>query len=107
MLTGMRGVVYRRRVTQPVGERTAGSVFRNPCKLGVSAGELIERAGLKGSRVGGAMVSNKHANFFVNCGCSTSRDMLELIGLVKEIVYNKFGVELKEEILYIDPHSQV
>lgn len=104
---GMCGVVYRRRVTQPVGDRTAGSVFRNPCKLGVSAGELIERAGLKGARVGGAMVSNKHANFFINCGCSTSRDMLELIGLVKEIVYNKFGVELKEEILYIGRHGEL
>ncbi|PSR87818.1 UDP-N-acetylenolpyruvoylglucosamine reductase [Actinidia chinensis var. chinensis] len=94
----------RRRSSQPVGEKSAGSVFRNPSNLGVSAGELIDRAGLKGVRVGGAMVSNIHANFFVNSGESTSRDMLQLISLVKEMVYQKFGVQLKEEVLYVYPH---
>lgn len=93
----------RRRISQPVREQTAGSVFRNPSNMGVSAAELIERAGLKGVQVGGAMVSSKHANFFINCGRSTSKDMLELIGLVKETVYQKFGVSLKEEIMYINP----
>ncbi|XP_055805051.1 uncharacterized protein LOC129873889 isoform X2 [Solanum dulcamara] len=89
--------------TQPLGERSAGSVFRNPSSMGVSAAELIEKTGLKGLRVGGAMVSNKHANFFINCGSATSQDMLELIGLVKDAVNQKFGVELKEEILCIHP----
>ena len=87
-----------------MGEKSAGSVFRNPSNLGVSAGELIDRAGLKGVRVGGAMVSNIHANFFVNSGESTSRDMLQLISLVKEMVYQKFGVQLTEEVLYVHPH---
>lgn len=49
------------------------------------------------------MVSNVHANFFINCGSSTSEDMLQLIDLVKDTVYQKFGVELKEEILYVNP----
>ncbi|KAI9160599.1 hypothetical protein LWI28_009829 [Acer negundo] len=94
----------RRRTTQPLGERTAGSVFRNPLNVGVAAAELIEKAGLKGFRIGGAVVSNVHANFFVNVGNSTSRDMLDLIALVKNKVDQKFGVQLKEEVLYFHPH---
>lgn len=93
----------RRRMTQPLGERTAGSVFRNPSDKEVAAAELIERAGLKGFRVGGGMVSNIHANFFVNTGGSTSRDMLNLIAFVKEKVDQKFGVQLKEEVQYFHP----
>ncbi|CAL5326003.1 unnamed protein product [Camellia sinensis] len=100
--TNFQGVLWRR-ISQPVRERSAGSVFRNPSNSGVSAAELIERAGLKGHRVGGAMVSNIHANFFINSGGSTSEDMLELINLVKEMVYQKFGIQLKEEVLYVHP----
>lgn len=94
----------RRRISQPVGEQSAGSVFRNPLDVGVAAAELIEKAGLKGFRVGGAMVSKMHANFFINCGGSTSQDMLDLLALVKEKVDQKFAVQLKEEILYVHPH---
>lgn len=65
--------------------------------------QLIERAGLKGHRVGGAIISEKHANFLVNCGGATSGNMLELIHMVKETVKQQCGVELKEEILHI-PH---
>ncbi|KAF7129185.1 hypothetical protein RHSIM_Rhsim10G0067200 [Rhododendron simsii] len=97
----------RRRNSQPLGERTAGSVFRNPSNSGLSAGELIESAGLKGRRVGGAMVSNIHANFFINSGGSTCQDMLELISLVKETVYRKCGVQLKEEVMYVQPHCNI
>ncbi|KAM1264992.1 hypothetical protein EV1_034571 [Malus domestica] len=93
----------RRRMSQPVGEQTAGSVFRNPLDMGVAAAELIEKAGLKGFRVGGAMVSKMHANFFINCGGSTSQDMLHLLAVVKEKVDQKFGVQLKKEIIYIHP----
>lgn len=82
-------------------------MFQNPRNLGVTAGELIERAGLKGYRVGGAVVSHIHANFFINSGQSTSRDMLELIRLVKEKVYQGFGVQLKEEVLYVHPHGNI
>ncbi|KAK1575142.1 hypothetical protein Q3G72_003020 [Acer saccharum] len=86
--------LQERRTTQPLGERTAGSVFRNPLKVGVAAAELIEKAGLKGFRIGGAVVSNVHANFFINIGNSTSRDMHDLIALVKDKVDQKFGVQL-------------
>ncbi|KAK2652202.1 hypothetical protein Ddye_012058 [Dipteronia dyeriana] len=70
----------------------------------VAAAELIEKAGLKGFRIGGAVVSDIHANFFVNVDNSTSRDMLDLIALVKDKVDQKFGVQLKEEVLYFHPH---
>lgn len=90
---------------QPIQERSAGSVFRNPSNSGATAGELIERAGLKGYRVGGAMVSNIHANFLINSGGSTSQDMLELIRVVKEKVHERFGVQLKEEVLYVHPEG--
>ncbi|KAH6825880.1 hypothetical protein C2S53_001296 [Perilla frutescens var. hirtella] len=93
----------RRKCTQPLGDRSAGSVFRNPPETGFSAAQLIERAGLKGCRVGGAIISSKHANFFINSGGATSCDMLELIGLAKDAVYRQFDVKLKEEILYIPP----
>lgn len=76
-------------------------MFRNPSDLGVSAGELIENAGLKGFRIGEAMVSEKHANFFINRGGASSHNMLELIALVKDMVHQKFGVQLREEVLYI------
>ena len=75
-------------------------MFRNPTNLGVSAAELIDKTGLKGSSIGGAMVSHIHANFFVNIGGSTSQDMLNLIALVKGKVDKKFGVELEEEVQY-------
>nr|CAD1838440.1 unnamed protein product [Ananas comosus var. bracteatus] len=96
-----RALLERRRRTQPIGERTAGSVFRNPLNLGISAGELIELVGLKGFEIGGAKVSPLHANFFINFNSSTSSDMLLLINHVKEEVHRVFQVQLKEEIRYV------
>lgn len=90
----------RRKKTQPVTERTAGCVFRNPGG-GPSAGALIDQAGLKGLAVGDARVSEVHANFFVNAGNSKSSDMLSLIAQVKERVRDVSGVELKEEIVLV------
>ncbi|KAM0945835.1 putative UDP-N-acetylmuramate dehydrogenase [Dioscorea sansibarensis] len=90
-----------RRKTQPIGERSAGSVFRNPLGAGISAGELIELAGLKGFAMGGAKVSEVHANFFINFNGSTSGDMRALINFVKERVDQMFGIQLKEEIRYV------
>lgn len=94
----------RRKRSQPVSEKSAGCVFRNPGLGCQSAGALIEEAGLKGMQVGGARVSERHANFLVNGGDSRSQDMQTLIAMVKEKVHNKFDVELHEEILYI-PYS--
>lgn len=99
-----RAFLERRRKSQPVGERSAGSVFRNPSGLGITAGELIDLAGLKGFKMGGAKVSEVHANFFINFNGATSKDMLALIQFVKERVDQIFGIELKEEIRHI-PYS--
>jgi len=91
----------KRKTTQPVGHSTLGCVFRNPQKEGKkfpAAGELIEEAGLKGVRVGKARVSEVHANFIINEGGATARDVEVLMGLIKEHVKEKFGVLLEPEI---------
>lgn len=104
--TRLQEYLERRRASQPIREKSAGSVFRNPSDLGVTAAELIEKAGLKGLRVGGAMISKLHSNFFINCGGSTSQDMLNLIAIAKEKVDQKFGVKLKEEVSYVHPREE-
>ena len=87
--------IYKKN-NQPLSMKSAGCIFKNP--RGLSAGALIDRAGLKGHRIGGAEVSDKHANFFIaNQGCK-SKDVLELIDFVKHTVYEKFDVELELEL---------
>jgi len=88
-----------RKENQPIGLPSAGSVFRNPQRA--SAGELIDRCGLKGMRVGGAVVSEKHANFIVNTGGASADDVYRLIERVKDVVSREQGVELEEEIRLI------
>ncbi len=85
-----------RRKSQPLDMPTAGSVFRNP--PGHYAGRLIEMAGLKGSSVGDAQVSWKHANFIVNRGHATASQIIALMEIIQERVKNKFGVSLKPEV---------
>ncbi|CAK9192480.1 unnamed protein product [Sphagnum troendelagicum] len=97
----------RRRRTQPVAERSAGCVFRNPGTGCESAGALIDAAGLKGMSIGAARVSEKHANFLVNDGAARSQDMQALIALVKKQVYEKLGVQLQEEVQYVPCSSWV
>nr|MBO4517355.1 UDP-N-acetylmuramate dehydrogenase [Clostridia bacterium] len=84
--------------TQPSG-RTCGSVFENPA--GDFAGRLIESAGLKGAAVGGAQVSEKHANFIIAKDGAKARDVFSLIAKIKRTVFRKFGVRLKEEVEYL------
>lgn len=88
-----------RQEKQPLEYPSAGSVFRNPPLM--SAGKLIEDAGLKGTKVGDAMVSLKHANFIVNLGKAKGEDVIELINLIKKTVYEKTGVllECEQEII--------
>ncbi|OYD14484.1 UDP-N-acetylenolpyruvoylglucosamine reductase [candidate division WOR-3 bacterium JGI_Cruoil_03_44_89] len=85
---------------QPMGERTAGCIFKNP--PGGYAGSLIESAGLKGKRIGGASISKKHANFVINHGDATSADVLSLIELARQRVLEMFGIELEPEVEVVD-----
>ena len=89
----------RRIDTQPLDKPSAGSVFRNP--EGLSAGKLIEDAGLKGYKIGGAEISTKHANFIVNTGDATYEDILELIDYTKKKIKEKYNIDLilEQEII--------
>lgn len=114
--------IENRRVKQPLEFPNIGSIFKNPiltpkeqedlserypqfqdiCKNGtVPAGWLIELCDLKGKKIGGAAVSEKHANFIINTGNATAEDVLALISLIKQKVRDKFGVQLQEEIEYV------
>ena len=86
-----------RKNTQPLNYRSAGSVFKNP-STEHSAGMLIDQSGLKGFSIGGAKISNKHANFFVNNGNAKADDMLSLIKKAKNTVKEKFNIELNLEV---------
>jgi len=86
-----------RKDTQPLRFRSAGSVFKNP-KTDLAAGYLIDKAGLKGSRIGDAEISTKHANFFINHGKAKAKDVVDLILLAKKTVLEKFDVNLELEI---------
>lgn len=90
----------RRIETQPLNYPSAGSVFRNP--EGMHAGELIEKCGLKGYSIGGAMISDKHANFIVNYNNATGEDIIKLIEKAKDEVLKKYNVELILEQIIID-----
>lgn len=96
----MKDRCERRKNSQPLDMPSAGSVFRNP--LGDSAGRLIEQAGLKGRQLGGAKVSEKHANFIVNTGNATSNDIKNLIKLIQTEVKNQFHVDLILEQEIVD-----
>ena len=95
-LAAMNADVERRRATQPYSQPTFGSTFRNP--PGDHAGRLIEAAGLKGHRIGGAAWSAVHANFVVNLGGATARDVLALVNLARARVLERFGVALQPEV---------
>jgi UDP-N-acetylmuramate dehydrogenase len=93
-----------RQTHQPLGMPSAGSVFRNP-ESGPSAGALVDELGLKGRRVGGAVVSEKHANFIVNDGNGTAADVRRLAEDVREIVRRDRGVALTFEIAFVGDWS--
>jgi UDP-N-acetylmuramate dehydrogenase len=120
----MRNFVEKRAETQDIGAKCAGCVFKNvpwtrrdidKAKLlarfpvlsrfasepAISAGFLIDEVGLKGKKIGGAMISRKHANFFLNTGEATAEDIVMLMALAKERIHSKFGILLEEEIQYV------
>jgi UDP-N-acetylmuramate dehydrogenase len=89
----------RRRQSQPLSEPSAGSVFKNP--ENDYAGRLIEEAGLKGKRIGGAMISRRHGNVIINTGGAKAEDILALMNLARERVKSRTGIELETEIKII------
>ena len=88
-----------RRTSQPLGQASCGSVFKNPYPQ--FAGELIEKSGLKGLKQGEAQVSQKHGNFILNLGKATAQDIDILIQKIRERVYDKFSVRLETEVHYL------
>lgn len=100
LLERIKEFIEKKRETQPMRELSAGCVFKNP--EGISAGYLIDKAGLKGMRTGDIMISSVHANYFINVGKGTASDFLKLMELVKERVFKVFGVELKPEIRILE-----
>jgi UDP-N-acetylmuramate dehydrogenase len=98
-LATLQELLVRRRATQPIGEWSCGSVFANP--PGDHAARLIEASGLKGYRLGGATVSRKHANFIINEGEATARDLERLIAHVQATVERLHGVRLVPEVRMI------
>ena len=97
----------KRKATQPLNMPNAGSTFKRlehgsaDMPQQVAPGYYIEQAGLKGKRIGGAEVSTLHANFIVNAGGATAKDILELSAFVQERVAEKFGIQLKREIILL------
>lgn len=89
----------RRKVKQPLEYPSAGSTFKRP--EGYYAGKLITDAGLRGARVGGAQVSEKHSGFIINADNATASDISRLIAHVQEEVYNQFSVRLETEVIYL------
>jgi UDP-N-acetylmuramate dehydrogenase len=97
ILAGIKVCNEKRRSSQPLNQKSAGCIFKNPA--GGSAGRMIDELGLKGHRVGDAMVSDRHANFFVNTDRATCSDMLKLIDDVRQRVHAANGVELENEVI--------
>ena len=97
ILQGIRICNEKRRASQPLGQKSAGCIFKNP--PGASAGRMIDELGLKGLQVGDARVSDRHANFFVNAGTASAKDMLALIADVRQRVEKAYDVTLEHEVV--------
>ncbi len=87
----------KRRSSQPINEKSAGCIFKNP--PGMSTGRMIDQLGMKGTRVGGAVISERHANFIVNRQNASASDILKLMELIRQRVLKAYGVELEEEVI--------
>ena len=109
--TARESLAFRKR-TQPLETPSAGCIFQNPQRgkdvvpegIPWSAGALVDRAGLKGVAIGGARVSPAHGNFIVNDGAATARDIRAIIDRCRFEVREQFGVDLREEIVYLGDH---
>jgi len=97
IIAGIKVCNEKRRLSQPLNQKSAGCIFKNP--PGASAGKMIDELKLKGHRVGDAMVSDRHANFFVNAARASCADMLKLIDDVRDRVHSAYGMELENEVI--------
>jgi UDP-N-acetylenolpyruvoylglucosamine reductase len=95
-------LLAQRKATQPTNKRTFGSVFKNPDE-GSGAGRMIEECGLKGHRIGGAIISPRHANFIENADSATSADCIAVMAEARRRVKEQFGVELEHEVQFLGP----
>ncbi|HEY0414994.1 MAG TPA: UDP-N-acetylmuramate dehydrogenase [Gaiellaceae bacterium] len=95
-------LLAQRKATQPTNKRTFGSVFKNPAGP-LGAGRAIEACGLKGHRIGGALISPRHANFIENGGGATSADCIALMAEARRRVHAEYGVELEHEVRFLGP----
>jgi len=95
----IKGYTKKRKATQPLEYPSAGCIFKNV--PGQGAGRLIDQAGLKGTKIGQAMISDKHANFIINLGGAKSEDVVKLIKLIKKTIKQKHNIDLEEEIQYL------
>jgi UDP-N-acetylmuramate dehydrogenase len=93
-------LLAQRKATQPTNKRTFGSVFKNP-EEGPGAGRMIEECGLKGHRIGGAIVSPRHANFIENADSATTADCIAVMAEARRRVHEQFGVELEHEVQFL------
>jgi UDP-N-acetylmuramate dehydrogenase len=100
----VRELNARRKEAQPTNRRTFGSVFKNPDHE-LSAGRMLEACGLKGHRIGGALISPRHANFIENAGGARSADAVALMAEARRRAYERFGVELEHEVEFLGPIS--
>lgn len=96
ILQRLRKIWITKKASQPLSSQTAGCIFKNP--RGQRAGQLIEQAGLKGTRIGGAEINDRHANFIVTHEGASSSDVLRLMDLVRSKVADQFGVHLEPEV---------
>jgi UDP-N-acetylmuramate dehydrogenase len=92
-------LIAQRKATQPTNKRTFGSVFKNPAGE-IGAGRMLELCGLKGHRIGGAMISRKHANFIENADGATSADCVALMVEARRRAHEEFGVVLEREVVF-------
>lgn len=92
----LRKIWITKKASQPLSSQTAGCIFKNP--RGQRAGQLIEQAGLKGTRIGGAEINDRHANFIVTHDEASSADVLRLMDLVRSKISSQFGIDLESEV---------
>ena len=97
ILEQVKGYNEKRRRSQPVKEKSAGCIFKNP--PGLSTGKLIDELGMKGEQVGGAVISDRHANFIVNRHQATASDIFRLMEIIRQRIRKAHGIELEEEVI--------